>query len=96
MSQVHDYTFGELKVRVQGLGVYFGGKYLTEACDKLTPQQLKAANQEAWRQKHAAERAMNRFANVSVYGNLAYDTASARYDVASVVCKETWQRMQKM
>lgn len=34
-DQVTDYTFGPLKVRVKGLGVYTGGEHLRAACDAL-------------------------------------------------------------
>lgn len=87
------YTFGPLAVRVQGLGVYTGGPHLQAACDKLTPDELKAANTEAWRQRRAANRQANRVANASVHGCAPHDRACQHYDVAEIVCRETWKRL---
>jgi hypothetical protein len=90
---INTYTFGPLTVRVQGLGVYLGGKHLQAACDALSAEQLKQANREAWRQRKSAVRIANRQSNVSVYG--WNDRRDQLIDVAEVVCKETWRRMQR-
>lgn len=90
---VTDYTFGPLKVRVQGLGVYTGGEHMRAACDSLTVAELRAANREAWKQKRAAERMCSRVSNVTVHGCTPHDRASQHLDVAEVVCRETWKRI---
>lgn len=94
MSQkpVQTYTFGPLKVAVQGLGVYLGGKHLQAACDALSRDELKQANREAWQQRRSATRAANRENNVTVHG--WNDRRDQLIDVAEVVCRETWKRMQ--
>lgn len=94
MSQkpVQTYTFGPLKVAVQGLGVYLGGKHLQAACDALSREELKQANREAWRQRNSAVRIANRQSNVTVYG--WNDRRDQLIDVAEFVCRETWKRMQ--
>jgi len=94
-TEVSRFTFGELSVAVKGLGVYFGGEHLSAKCDALSPEALKQANKEAWRQRRAADRAANRVCNVSIHGNGPYDRASLHANVAEVVCKETWKRMAK-
>ena len=88
---ITDYTFGPLKVRVQGLGVYLGGKHLQAACEALSLEELQQANREAWRQRRSAVRAANRENNVSVYG--WNDRRDQLIDVAEVVCRETWRRI---
>jgi hypothetical protein len=90
---VTDYAFGPLKVRVQGLGVYFGGEHLRAACDRLTVADLKVANREAWRQKRSAVRVANRQSNVTVYG--WNDRRDQLIDVAEVVIRETWKRIAR-
>jgi hypothetical protein len=90
---VTDYTFGALKVRVKGLGVYFGGEHLQAECDKLSKEELQAANREAWKQKRQASRQSARMANATAYGCTPHDRACQHYDVASVVCRETWKRI---
>ena len=90
-----DYIFGPLRVRVQGLGVYTGGEHLRTACDRLTQDELRAANREAWKQKRAAARQASRVANVTVHGCTPHDRACQQYDVAEIVCKETWKRFAR-
>lgn len=90
---ITDYAFGPLKVRVQGLGVYLGGEYLQAACDRLSLQELRTANSDAWKQKRAAARQANRFANATVHGCTPHDRACQHYEVAERVCKETWKRI---
>lgn len=94
-TQTTDYTFGPLKVRVQGLGVYTGGPYLLAACDRLTAAELRVANHEAWKQKRVAARQCERVANATVHGCTPHDRASQHYDVAEIVCRETWKRIAK-
>ena len=89
---VQIYTFGPLKVAVQGLGVYLGGKHLQAACDALSRDELKQANRAAWQQRNSATRAANRENNVTIYG--WNDRRDQLIDVAEVVCRETWKRMQ--
>lgn len=94
-APVSRFVFGELTVAVQGLGVYFGGPHLQAKCNALSPEALKAANKEAWRQRRAADRAAARVCNISIHGNGSYDRASLHANVAEVVCKETWKRMAR-
>ena len=89
---IQRYSFGPLKIAVQGLGVYTGGKHLQVACDALSRDELKQANREAWRQRNSATRAANRESNVSRYG--WNDRRDQLIDVATVVCRETWKRIQ--
>jgi hypothetical protein len=90
-----DFRFGDLTVRVQGLGVYFGGPHLEAKCDALSLDALRQANREAWKQRKASDRAANRVCNVSVYGHGPYEKASLHSNVAEVVCKATWKRIAK-
>ena len=92
---ITDYTFGPLRVRVQGLGVYTGGEHLRAACDRLTLDELRTANREAWKQKRAATRQASRVANVTIHGCTPHDRAGQHLDVAEAVCRETWRRMQR-
>lgn len=94
-TPITDYAFGPLKVRVQGLGVYVGGEHLRAACDRLTRDELRTANSEAWKQKRTANRQANRVANVTVHGCTPHDRACQHFDVAEVVCRETWKRIAK-
>lgn len=89
------YAFGPLQVRVQGLGIYTGGEHLTKACDALGLDALRVANREAWRQKRMATRQANRVANASIHGCTPHDKACQHFDVADVVCRETWKRIAK-
>lgn len=92
-TELTRYQFADLQVCVRGLGVYFGGQHLTDACDKLTQDQLKAANKEAWKQRKAATRLGNAYSNISCHGSMIYERATAHEYVCEVVCKETWKRM---
>jgi hypothetical protein len=92
---ITDYVFGPLKVRVQGLGVYTGGEHLRAACDTLSVSDLRAANTAAWKEKRAAARQANRVANATLHGCTPHDRACQRFDVAEVVCRETWKRIAK-
>ena len=93
-ASINNYQFGDLRVAVQGLGVYLGGKFLEGNCDKLTPEQLRIANREAWVQKRHASKIMNRCNNITIYGNHAYEHASQLFEVAEAVCKATWKRLK--
>lgn len=93
---VTGYTFGPLQVRVQGLGVYTGGEHLRASCDRLTVAELKIANREAWTQKRMASRQAKRVSNATVHGCTPHDRACQHYDVADVVCRETWRRITKV
>ena len=90
-SSVQTYTFGPLKVAVQGLGVYLGGRHLQAACDALNREELKQANREAWRQRRSAVRAANRENDVTRFG--WNDRRDQLIDVAEIVCPETWKRI---
>lgn len=92
-SQINRYVFGPLNVAVQGMGVYFGGKHLNDACDSLTPTELKQANREAWRQLRKANMTANRVSNVSIHGWAHHDSAVLHAMVAEAVCKATWKRI---
>ena len=92
-SIVTIFTFGPLRVGVKGLGVYTGGQYLEASLDKLSLQELRQANREAWAQKRAAARRMSQVSNVSVHGCLPHDQASLHYDVAEIVARRTWARI---
>ena len=91
-----NFQFGPLTVGVQGLGVYFGGEFLTRNVAALPADQLQSVNKEAWKQKRAAIRAQNKFANVSFYGELPYDEAVLHEMVCESVCKATWKRMNEV
>lgn len=94
-TPINEYVFGPLKVRVQGLGVYTGGEHLRSACDALDASALRAANREAWKQKRAAARQAERVSNATVHGCTPHDRACQHFDVADVVCRETWRRIAK-
>lgn len=94
MNNINRYVFGPLTVAVKGLGVYLGGPHLTAACDALSRDELKLANAEAWRQKRAAARQANRVANATIHGCTPHDVACQHFDVAEVVCRETWKRLK--
>jgi hypothetical protein len=90
---ITQFTFGDLQLSIRGLGVYFGGELLAAKCAALDLQQLRKANQDAWKQRKAATRAANRVCNVSVHGNGPYDRASLHENVAREVCRETWKQI---
>lgn len=91
-TQSRSYTFGPLQFSVRGLGVFVGSDKLTERIAALSPAELHQANREAWRQRNSATRLVNRQNNVSVYG--WNDSHDQLIEVATVVCRETWKRMQ--
>jgi len=91
-TQSRSYTFGTLQFTVRGLGVFVGCDKLRERIATMSPAELKQANREAWRQRNSATRAVNRQANVSVYG--WNDSRDQLIEVATVVCRETWKCMQ--
>lgn len=91
-SQIRRYTFGPLTFTVTGLGLFLGGEKLNERIATLSPAELKQANRDAWRQRNSATRSANRQTNVSSYG--WNDARDQLIEVATVVCRETWKRMQ--
>jgi hypothetical protein len=91
-TQSRSYTFGPLKFNVRGLGVFVGGDKLRERIATLSPNELHQANRDAWRQRNSATRIANRQTNVSIYG--WNDARDQLIEVATVVCRETWKRMQ--
>ena len=88
------YQFGELKLTFLGLGVPFLSDKTKERIRALPADELRSINREAWKQRRAAERAMNRYCNVTMYGNDLYDGHAQLYDVAKAVCTETWKALQ--
>lgn len=93
-TTIRPYTFGALTFRVRGFGVFIPSSKFAARVAKLTPEQIKAANTEAWKLRRLAERTMNRTNNVTVWGNGPYDAAYADYDVAKAVCTATWEHMR--
>ncbi len=91
-TSIQNYTFGPLKFTVTGLGVYLGGENLQKALDRLTPEQLKQVNKDAWRQRNSATRLANSQNNVTMYG--WNDKRDQIIDVATIVCRETWKRFK--
>ncbi len=92
-TQVRKYTFGPLQFSVRGLGVFVGGDALIARIGALSPDELRQANREAWRQRNSATRVANRQSNVSVYG--WNDARDQLIEVATVVCRETWKRLPR-
>ena len=93
-QSITSYKFGALELRVAGLGVYFGGPVLNAKVEALSPDEIRAANSAAWKQKRAAERRCERYANASIHTGSDYDVAHLHCMVAEAVCKATWARMR--
>lgn len=90
--QTRRYAFGPLEFGVVGLGVFTGHDNLRARIQLLTKEEAKQANSAAWKQRKTATRIANRQCNVSRYG---WDDARDQLiEVAEVVCRETWKRIQ--
>lgn len=90
-ASITDYTFGPLKLRIQGLGLYLGGEHLDAWIAGASESELRAANKAAWKQRRPLERAANRECNVSRYG--WNDRRDAAIFVCEAVCKATWRAL---
>jgi hypothetical protein len=93
-QEITAYRVGALELKLRGLGVYVGGEKLNAKVQALSPDEVRAANNEAWKARRRAEREMERYSNVTVHGNGLHDRATLDYMVAKAVCAATWQRMR--
>jgi len=88
-SEVTTFTFGALEFRVAGLGVFIPGETFAKKVAALTPDELRTANREAWKQKRDWARRSARTQFMS-----DHDRTSFHEIVAEVVCKATWKALQ--
>lgn len=93
-AEIHHWKFGVIEFRTRGAGLFFPSEKLLARIMALPFADAKAANEEAWKQKKAADRDADRHSNVSIHGCGTYDRAMHAYYVADQVCKATWRRMQ--
>jgi len=93
-QEITAYKFGVLEIKLRGLGVYLGGEKLNAKVEALSADEIRAANTEAWKVRRRAERAMERYSNVTLHGNDLHDRATLDYMVAKAVCAATWARMR--
>ena len=92
--EIHSHKFGVIEFRTQGAGVFFASDKLKARIGELSREQLREANQAAWKLRRKAEREANRYSNVSVYGHDASDRASHAFHVAKNICDVTWAALQ--
>lgn len=92
--EVTRFTLGALKFGVVGNGLYLGGPKLNAKVAALSADEVRVANQAAWKMRRSTERDMDRFSNVTVHGHTNYDSAAFMHFVAKAVCAATWQRMR--
>lgn len=88
-SEVTAFAFGALKFRVAGLGVFIPGDTFAAKVAALTPDELRAANCEAWKQKRAWVRSSERTQFMSDWDRTVFHEM-----VAEAVCKATWKALQ--
>lgn len=88
-SEVTAFKFGALEFRVAGLGVFIPGETFAAKVSALTPDELRAANREAWKQKRAWARRSERTQFMSDLDRTAFHEI-----VAETVCKATWKALQ--
>jgi len=95
-TEIKRYQFNDLLICVEGLGLDVSDDRLSAACDKLTVDQLKDANKEAWKQRKEATRLANSAFDIARTESGSYDLAVAHEIVCKAVCKETWKRILNM
>lgn len=88
-KEVTTFKFGALEFRVEGLGVYFAGPVLLKKIAALSPDELRTANREAWKQKRAWARRSEQAQFMS-----DWDRTVMHEQVAEQVCKATWKALQ--
>lgn len=80
------FKFGAIEFKTHGYGVFFASEKLKARIQALTPDELRAANKAAWKQRRAAERGMERSSCMSLWDGQAHD-----YSVAKDICNLTWR-----
>lgn len=88
------YKFGAIEFKTRGAGVFFCSELLLERIRKLPPDDLRAANREAWKLRRKADRLTERYSNVSVHGSSLHDDAMHMHSVAKAICDVTWKALQ--
>jgi hypothetical protein len=94
-DSVKTYKFASIEFSVRNYrGVYFLSDNIKAQIAALTLEEAKKVNTEAWKQKRAQGRIVERHCNVSVSENGSiYEEAASHYDVASQIAKESYKRM---
>lgn len=94
MSAKYKYKFDTLELTFDGLGLPFLSDKTKSVIAGMTKENASAVNRSAWKQRNAALRVANRSNNFSVPGNIrAYDENSQLFNVAKLVCNETYKVM---
>jgi len=93
-SDVSQYAFGRLTIKVKGLGVFMPGPKFRARFAEFSGDELLAINREAWKQRKAAEREANRHSNVTIHGWSTYERASLHENIAKAVCSASWAALK--
>jgi len=80
------FKFGAIEFKTHGYGVFFASEKLKARIQALSPDELRAANKAAWKERRAAERGMERASCMSLWDGQAHD-----YSVAKDICTLTWR-----
>jgi hypothetical protein len=86
------YKFGELEFRtLRNIGLFYVSEKLQGRIAGMGRDALQVANREAWKLHRASERAMRKYANVTLYGCGPHDDAGRDHSVAEAICKATFK-----
>lgn len=95
LQEINSYKFGVIEFRTEGLGVFFASEKLIARIEALSPDELRAANQAAWKVRRKADRLTERYCNVSIHGHGPYDAAAHDECVARAICNATWKALKR-
>ena len=89
------FTFGKISFTVENYrGLYFLSDKVKQEVAKLSKEEAKTANSEAWKQKKYATKETSLYCNASFAGNSdRYEEAAATYNIAEQVIKITYKQM---
>ncbi len=93
-TDVSQFSFGRLTIKVKGLGVFLPGEKFRARFAEFGSDELLAINREAWKQRKAAEREANRHSNVTLHGWSTYERASLHENIAKAVCSASWAALK--
>jgi hypothetical protein len=88
------YTFGSLTLTFDTLGVPFFSEKTKQVIQEMSLENATSVNKQAWKQRKSATQLCNRYCNFSYPGNMRnYELAFQHFEVARLVCNETYKRM---
>lgn len=91
--EVHVHKFGVIEFRTRGAGVFSPSEKLRLHIQSLSRDELRDANNAAWKARRKAERDCARY-SAAKYGFDAYDRAGHSASVAKSICDATWRAMR--